>query len=499
MTADLNSAPTVKSDRLFLGDGGEMGGLIRAYPWEATPLGAPETWPQSLRTVVRLVLSSRHPMFIWWGPELIQIYNDAYRETMGPERHPSALGQGGRECWAEIWPIIGPQIDLVMRGQGSTWHEEQLVPVTRHGRRQDVWWTYGYSPIDDGARIGGVLVVCKDVTEEHVTKAALAEANAKLSGDLGRLKELFAQAPGFIAALRGPDHVFEHANAAYERLIGRSDVVGKLVRDTLPEVEDQGFLALLDSVYRSGEPHVGTSVPLEIESEATGLRERRFVDFVYQPVRDQHGRVSGIFVEGYDVTARVLAAEGQKLVVDEMNHRVKNILSTVQALLMLTAKSSGSVAELKSVLTERIHAIAKTQDLLIRQHGVPVSVPDVIGAELSPYLAADGQVDLSCDQMTIDPDGAVSLGLLVHELLTNAAKYGALSSPDGRLVLHCVHDGDGAVMTWRETVKTPLAVSGHRGFGAQLIERLARNLRGSAEIDLRPTGLEAIVRFAVAP
>src|ERR1700732_4608749 len=140
----------------FLAGGGEMGALTRAYDWSATPLGKPETWPQSLRTALRILLNTNHPMFIWWGPELIQFYNDAYRQTLGPERHPSALGQSGRECWAEIWDIIGPQIEQVMSGGGATWHENQLVPVTRHGRLEQVWWTYGYSPVDedDGGRGG---------------------------------------------------------------------------------------------------------------------------------------------------------------------------------------------------------------------------------------------------------------------------------------------------------------------------------------------------------
>ena len=120
----------------FLAAGGEMGALTRAFDWSKSPLGSPQTWPQSLRVTVRLVLTSRHPMFIWWGPDLIQFYNDAYRETMGPERHPSALGGRGRECWDEIWDIIGPQVDYVMAGNGATWHEDQLVPVTRHGRRE---------------------------------------------------------------------------------------------------------------------------------------------------------------------------------------------------------------------------------------------------------------------------------------------------------------------------------------------------------------------------
>jgi len=109
-----------------------------------------------LRTTLRILLNTNHPMFIWWGEGLIQFYNDAYRQTMGPERHPSALGQGGRECWAEIWDIIGPQIEQVMSGGGATWHENQLVPVTRHGRLEQVYWTYGYSPIDEDDRVGGV-------------------------------------------------------------------------------------------------------------------------------------------------------------------------------------------------------------------------------------------------------------------------------------------------------------------------------------------------------
>jgi PAS domain S-box-containing protein len=164
-----------RSSADFLAGGGEMGALMRAYDWSASPLGKPETWPQSLRTAARILLNTNHPMFIWWGEELIQFYNDAYRQTMGPERHPSALGQRGRECWTEIWPIIGPQIEQVMRGGGATWHENQLVPVTRHGRLEQVYWTYGYSPIDEDDGVGGVLVVCRDVTEDYLAAVKLRE------------------------------------------------------------------------------------------------------------------------------------------------------------------------------------------------------------------------------------------------------------------------------------------------------------------------------------
>ena len=196
----------------FLAGGGEMGALTRSYDWSAAPLGPPEGWPQSLRTALRILLNTNHPMFIWWGPELIQFYNDAYSQTMGPERHPSALGQRGRECWAEIWPIIGPQIEQVMRGDGPTWNENQLVPVTRYGRLEQVWWTYGYSPIDDDDGVGGVLVVCRDVTREHLAAEVLREREAELARvqQIGRIGGLEVDLRTGFRNRRSPEYLQIH-------------------------------------------------------------------------------------------------------------------------------------------------------------------------------------------------------------------------------------------------------------------------------------------------
>ena len=114
----------------FLLGGGEMGARTREYDWKATPVGAPDTWPQSLRTTVAMILSSKFPMFLWWGNDLIQFYNDAYRPSMGNEgKHPLALGQRGQECWQEIWPTIGPLIGQVMDGGEAVWSENQLIPI----------------------------------------------------------------------------------------------------------------------------------------------------------------------------------------------------------------------------------------------------------------------------------------------------------------------------------------------------------------------------------
>ncbi len=166
----------------FLTGGGAMGAFMRAHNWAASPLGPPEHWPDALKTVLAIMLASRHALFVFWGEAQLCFYNDAYSVSMGPERHPAALGQPARLVWDEIWPTIGPQIEQIMQGGSATWHEEQLVPTTRNGMREDFWWTYGYSPIFDPAdpgRVAGTLVICNDVTREHRAHEALREAEQR--------------------------------------------------------------------------------------------------------------------------------------------------------------------------------------------------------------------------------------------------------------------------------------------------------------------------------
>lgn len=179
-----------------------MGALMRGFDWAGTSMGSPEAWPQSLKSSLELVLNTGHPMFIWWGPDLIQFYNDAYAEMIGPDRHPEMLGRRGRDHWAEIWDVVSPQINYVMSGKGSTWDENRLVPLTRNGKLENAWWTYSYGPIKSAGEVHGVLVVATDVTARHLANDALAYQNK-------RLGLLFEQAPSFVAILRGPNHEFE--------------------------------------------------------------------------------------------------------------------------------------------------------------------------------------------------------------------------------------------------------------------------------------------------
>lgn len=190
-----------------------------------------------------------------------------------------------------------------MRGEGATWHENQLVPILRHGELQDVYWTYSYSPIDEPKfphGVGGVLVICTETTEQVL-------AEQRLSVERERFVQLFDQAPTFLALLLGPDHVIELANPGYLKLIGNRSVVGRKLVDALPDAVAQGYLALLDEVYRSGKPYSAHGAKYIVQVSAEGPIDERYVDFVYQPITDQAGHISGILVQGVDVTSRTMA------------------------------------------------------------------------------------------------------------------------------------------------------------------------------------------------
>ncbi|QMW03853.1 PAS domain-containing sensor histidine kinase [Spirosoma foliorum] len=166
----------------FLQASGEMGELTRNFDWSTTVLGSPDQWSQSLRTIVSVILTSKFPMFLWWGPELIQFYNDAYRPSLGNAgKHPTALGQPGADCWPETWPTIKPLIDQVLAGGEATWSEDQLIPIYRNGRLEDVYWTFSYSPVnDESGRPAGVLVTCSETTEKVTTIRDLQEHKDQL-------------------------------------------------------------------------------------------------------------------------------------------------------------------------------------------------------------------------------------------------------------------------------------------------------------------------------
>ena len=302
----------------FLTGGGQTGALMRSLDWSRTALSTPANWPQSLSAVVGLILNTSFPMFVAWGPKLSFLYNDAYSELMG-NKHPAALGQPFEDVWSEIWGDIYPIVEQAMAGE-STYHKNLPLQVVRRGFAEQAWFTFSYAPMrDETGAVAGMYCAVTETTEQVLAETHRAQ-------ELDRLRQLFYQAPGIIAVLRDKDHVFEIANTAYLDLIGeRGNIIGKTAREVLPDVAGQGFFDLLDSVYQTGEPFIGREMPIMLKRSTDGAIEQRYLNFVYQPTRDHLGQVSGIFVEGSDVTDAVMANQALR----ENEQRMRDLANTI--------------------------------------------------------------------------------------------------------------------------------------------------------------------------
>jgi signal transduction histidine kinase/ActR/RegA family two-component response regulator len=374
----------------FLAGGGEMGQRIRNHAWEHTPLGPPDHWPAGLRTALRILLTTQHPVFIFWGADLVCFYNDAYSRSLGPEKHPAILGEAGAKAWPEIWSIIGPQIDQVMRGDSATWHENALVPIIRHGKLEDVYWTYSYGPIDEPAApngVGGVLVICTETTEQVLAKRRIA-------AERERFAQLFEQAPTFMTMLRGPQHIVELANPVYMQMVNNRPIIGRPLALALPEIVEQGYLKLLDEVYSTGKAYSAVAAPYSYQAEPDGPVETRYFDFVYQPIKDADGRVSGIFVEGFDATTRARAdaalrdADRRK---DEflamLAHELRNPLAPIR-----------NAAEVISRRVSDDEPTRRAAQILRRQSTQLTRIVDDL---LDVSRISRGQIELKCETLPL--------------------------------------------------------------------------------------------------
>jgi PAS domain S-box-containing protein len=176
----MSQYPT--AEQIFVGDS-ESARLMRSLDWSQTSLGKPSSWSQSLKTVLSILLTSQHPIFLWWGQDLIQFYNDAYRPILGTTKHPQAMGQQGQECWQEIWPVIEPMIEAVRQRGEATRIQDGLLLLERNGYLEECYFNYAYSPVrDETGEVGGVFCAC-----DETTKRVLGERQLKTLRELAAL------------------------------------------------------------------------------------------------------------------------------------------------------------------------------------------------------------------------------------------------------------------------------------------------------------------------
>ena len=449
---------------MFLSGGGELGAMMRAHDWSGSPLGHPRTWPQALRTVVGLMLNSKVPMFVAWGPQLGFLYNDSYREILG-DKHPASLGGRFHDIWAEIWDDINPLIERALRGE-AIYADRMYLVMNRHGYEEPTWFTFSYSPVrDETGVIAGMYCAVVEVTEQVLAEKYRNEENE-------RFRALFEQAPGIMAVLRGPDHVFELTNQSYMQLIGHRPIVGRRAREALPEIVGQGFFELLDRVYATGEPFVGHALPVRLQREPDGPLEERYIDFVYQPIRDVNGAVSGIFVEGSDVTARKLvedelrAANRQKdqflaMLAHELRNPLAPIMTAAQLLKLgrLDARSAANASEI--IVRQAEHMTDLVNDLLdvsrVTRGLVTLEKEEL---DLNAIVAAAVEqvrplIDARRHALTLQLSGQPArvigdrtrLVQVISNILNNAAKY---TAPGGRIVLSVTGDAEHVTVAVRD-------------------------------------------------
>jgi two-component sensor histidine kinase len=373
------------------------------------------------------------------------------------------------------------------------------------------YWSCVHTPLfDEVGRVAFVAQNAVDVTElQHLKTIAYgpdAEAPARGENELFRraqeitalnqsleeetrgLRNLFQQAPGFMAVITGPELTVALANNSYLQLIGHRPVVGKRLVDALPEVRDQGFVELLERVMRDREPYIGEANSIRLQRLPGAPLEERFLDFIYQPILDGDGGVAGVFVEGSDVTDRERAEETQRLLLDELNHRIKNTLATVQAIVDQTLRTTPDPDEFRAAFQARLMALSATHDLLTNTSWRSASLRDIAQHEFQPYGVE--RYSLEGPEVSLPPGEALALGLVFHELATNAAKYGSLSVAEGRVQLGWRVSGPLDAQTleisWRETNGPTVAPPSRTGFGSRLIQR---SLHGKATLDFAPIGL----------
>lgn len=289
-----------------------MGMALRDADWQASPLGPIAGWPTSLKTAVGLVLDSAGTKILVWGPELVTFYNDAYIPLLAGAPN-DGMGRSYPGFRPDLWVKMRPHLEAAMAGEGQGATQMRTV-LRRNGDEETAYYTLCFNPVrDEQGAVAGVL------TDFIETTAHVRLADALLAENK-RFRALFDQAPVFLALTATADLRIEYVNRAYERLVGARDMVGKTAAEALPELEAQGFIKLLAQVYQSGEPQIGRDTAFQPRNEAGEVPAPLYLDFIYQPIVDAGGAVTGVLCVGSDVTERHVAMAQAERLESDLHH-----------------------------------------------------------------------------------------------------------------------------------------------------------------------------------
>ena len=481
----LNSLESEQAEGAFPVGGGELGALIRAFDWSKTSLGPVGQWPQSLRSVTAMLLLSPVPIVLLWGEDGVMIYNDAYSGFAGG-RHPELLGSKVREGWPEVADFNDNVMKVGLAGDTLAYKNQELT-LYRNGHGEPVWMNLDYSPVlDESGRPAGVIAIVVETTETVLAERRLRESEAR-----------------FRALVNATSDVVYQMSADWSELCS---------------LEGRGFLA------DTGRPRPGwqdsylfpEDAPLVMAEAQAAIRERRPFQLEHRvrradgsmgwassravPLFGPDGEVTEWFGAASDVTERRRSEEHLRLVVNELNHRVKNNLAMTQAIAAQTFRGSEDAAQAQQRFTARIVALAQANDLLTGERWAAASLRGVLEQAVCPHCGDPARLTLQGPDLQLSPKTALALTLAMHELATNALKYGAWSGDRGGVTVawhtYSPEDGGGERLhiEWREQGGPTVAPPTRRGFGSRLIERgLAAEMGGEVKMHFDPTGLACVI------
>jgi signal transduction histidine kinase len=350
---------------------GGMHDAFESYDWSATPLGPVSQWSASLRTTAELVLASGFPQVALWGADLVQIFNDPYHQLVGTQ-HAAGFGKPLSECYPDLWRINAPVYARVLRGE-TVAERDTVLPILQDESKKR-YFTFSCSPVcDDHGGVGGALLTVIETTSQVEARGQSQELQhlyAQHEKERLRLADVFRLAPAFLVVLRGPDLLIELVNDSYLRLVGQEQLVGQSLLTALPELREQGYVTHLQEVLRTGTPFVGREIPVRLNRGRNGEEEVRYLDFVYQPMTEPSGIITGVIAHGADVTEQVETrrlAEHALEVAENANKVKAQFLSAVSHELRTPLNAIGGYAQLMEmglrgpVTPEQRHDLAAIQ------------------------------------------------------------------------------------------------------------------------------------------
>ncbi len=442
-----------------------MAELIRTHDWSSTPLGLIEDWSEALRLSANLMLSCAFPSLVFWGKELVQLYNDAFIPLLA-ERHPSGLGQTAQECWWDAWEIVGPNLKRVMNDGDTVFHENTVVPIVRDGRLQDIRWTYSYSPIFGKAGdVLGVLVVCQDVTREMAAAQELRESGERTRASAkqhGELAAIIASSDDVILS-KDLDGIITSWNEAATRVFGYApeEMIGASILKLIPEHLHSDEKTILE--------HIRAGRRIEHFETVRRAKDGRLVEvsLTISPIKDEEGRVIGASKILRDISGRKrieksllqaekIAATGRMAAT--IAHEVNNPLAAVMNLLYLlrTKITDDEGRDFLATAEEevgRVSHIAKQTLGYYREHAAAslASVSDIAQHALTIYEPRCTAARIEV-RRSIDPSTKVVLrrGEMM-QVISNLIANSIYAMPEGGTLSLSVSNassaGEGVVLT----------------------------------------------------